>query len=174
MHAPQILLVDDDPALLQALPHMLALHLHGVHVETAHSAIEALQRMQVQDYDTIISDITMPGMDGLDLLAHIREIQPETPTILITGQVDPRFLIQAMEQGAYDFLQKPLDRFSLVVALHRAMQTRQLRRQVQEQQHLLLSSPRLLEHLGERHQDSALSSADPRPSSPFQPPAWLI
>jgi DNA-binding NtrC family response regulator len=147
---------------------MLALHLHGVHVETAHSAIEALQRMQVQDYDTIISDITMPGMNGLELLARIREIQPETPTILITGQVDPRFLIQAMEQGAYDFLQKPLDRFSLVVALHRAMQTRQLRRQLQEQQHLLL------EHLEEPHQDAAFSSASPKPFSPFQPPAWLI
>jgi two-component system C4-dicarboxylate transport response regulator DctD len=178
MHAPQILLVDDDPTLLQALPHMLTLHLHRIQVETARSAIEALQRMQVQDYETIISDITMPGMDGLELLAHIREIQPETPTILITGQVDPRFLIQAMEQGAYDFLQKPLDRFSLVVALHRAIQTRQLRRQVQEQQHLLISSVHLLEHLEEHQQDSTQSrgssGASAKRSSPFQPPAWLL
>ena len=100
MYAPQILLVDDDPTFLRALPHMLTWHLHGVHVETAHSALEALQRLWAQDYDTVISDITMPGMDGLELLAHVREIRPETPTILITDQVDLRFLIQAMEQGA--------------------------------------------------------------------------
>jgi DNA-binding NtrC family response regulator len=126
----------------------------------------------------IVSDITMPGMNGLELLAHIQEIRPETPTILITGQMDPHVLIEAMNRGAYDFLQKPIDRFALVVALHRAIQTRQLRRQVQEQQRLLISSTRLLEHLGEHHQDSAQRRGSPvastKPSSPFQPPAWLI
>lgn len=175
MSAPSILLVDDDPALLQALPRMLAWHLPGVNVETAQSAIEALQRLQKQDYDVLISDLTMPGMDGLELLAHIRQIRPETPVILITGQVNPRFWLEAMHQGADEFLQKPIDRVALLLALHRAMHTRQLRRQVHEQQDLLISSAHLLKRLGAHASDSTpRPRTSATPASPFQPPAWLL
>lgn len=178
MHTPHILLVDDDTALLQALPHMIALRLHGVQVDTADSAEDALRQIRLQDYDAIVTDITMPGMDGLELLAHIQESRPEIPTILITGQVDPRFLIKAMEQGAYDFIHKPIDRVSLVVTLHRAIQTRQLRRQIQEQQQLLISYTHLLAQLGEQNPDesSAIGSlvASGKHPSPFHPPAWLV
>lgn len=178
MHTPHILLVDDDTALLQALPHMVALRLHGVQVDTTDSAREALQRIWLKDYDAIISDIAMPGMSGLELLAHIQEVRPEIPTILITGQVDPSFLLKAMEQGAYDFLHKPIDRASLAITLHRAIQTRQLRRKVQEQQQLLRSYTHLLTQLEEQSPDESSATgslaASGNHSSPFQPPAWLV
>ena len=178
MHSPSILLVDDDPAFLHALPYMLAWHLQGVHVETTQSTIDALRRLRKQDYDVVMSDLTMPGMDGLELLAHVRQIRPETPIILIIGQVDPRFLLEAMEQGAYDFLQKPINQVSLVLALHRAIQTRQLRRQISKQQDLLVASAQVLKRLEVHDRTgtprSGSSEISITPASPFQPPAWLL
>jgi CheY-like chemotaxis protein len=79
MDSPHILLVDDDTALLQALPHMVALRIHGVQVDTSDSAPEALELIQEHDYDVIVSDIKMPGMDGLDLLEKIQELRHIVP-----------------------------------------------------------------------------------------------
>ena len=149
MDTTQILLVDDDLALLHALPHTISLRMSGVEVEIADSAEDALKLIQEHDYDTIVSDIKMPGMDGLDLLAHVSTLYPDTPVILITGHGEHDLAIQALRGGAYDYIQKPIDRDSFIAALHRALQTRQLRRQVQEQQRALeryaLSLERLVE-----------------------------
>src|SRR5439155_25306763 len=76
-----VLIVDDDPALLQALPQALRLRMGGVTVETADSAAAALERIAVQDYDAIVTDIKMPGMDGLALLAERRTRRPDTATV---------------------------------------------------------------------------------------------
>src|SRR5262249_33425060 len=96
-------------------------------------------------YDAIVSDIKMPGMDGLALLAKIRELHQNTPTLLITGHGDHNLAIQALRGGAYDFIQKPIDRDYFVAALHRAIQTHQLRLQVLEQQHTLEQYAKSLE-----------------------------
>lgn len=148
--APHILIVDDDMALLQALPHMIALRIHGVQVDTASSAHLAIERIHESDYDAIVSDIKMPGMDGLELLAKIQHLRPDIPTLLITGHSDQELITQALRAGAYDFIQKPIDRVYFVSALHRATQTRQLRRQVQEQQQSLAQHAQLLEQLVEQ------------------------
>ncbi|HEY6541883.1 MAG TPA: hybrid sensor histidine kinase/response regulator [Ktedonobacteraceae bacterium] len=137
MDTPHILIVDDDSALLEALPHMVALHIHGVHVDISDSAFKALDQIQKHDYDAIVSDIKMPGMDGLELLAKIQELRPEIPTLLITGHADQDLITQALRGGAYDFIQKPIDRVYFVAALHRAIQAHQLHRQVREQQEAL-------------------------------------
>jgi len=136
-NVPQILLVDDDTALLQALPQALSLRISNLQVDTCDSAFEALEHIQDHDYDAIVSDIKMPGMDGLALLEKIQELQPETPTLLITGHGEHNLAIQALRGGAYDFIQKPIDREYVVAALYRAIQTHQLRRQVREHQRAL-------------------------------------
>src|SRR5579883_189325 len=102
----------------------------GVEVEVADSAEGALKLIQEHDYDTIISDIKMPGMDGLDLLARVSALYPDTPVILITGHGEHDLAIRALRGGAYDYIQKPIDRDSFIAALHRAIQTRRLRRRV--------------------------------------------
>jgi two-component system sensor histidine kinase/response regulator len=140
-----ILIVDDDTALLQALPQALLLRMRDVNVDTSDSAVGALQLICAREYDAIVSDIKMPGMDGLALLGKIRELRQNTPTLLITGHGDHNLAIQALRGGAYDFIQKPIDRDYFVAALRRAVQTHQLQLQVLEQQSALEEYAKSLE-----------------------------
>lgn len=130
----RLLVVDDDPALLQALPHMLRLRLQNLHVDTAESAQLALELARVQSYDVIVSDIKMPGMDGFDLLAALQDLRPETPVLLITGHGEHDLAIRALRGGAYDYILKPIDRDDFAAAVRRAIDTAQLRQQVKHQQ----------------------------------------
>lgn len=143
----QILIVDDDAALLQALPQALYLRMKEVEVDTSDSALEALEQIQRRDYEAIVSDIKMPGMDGLALLSKVRELRPETPTLLITGHGEHSLAVEALRGGAYDLIQKPIDREYFVAALRRAIIVYQLRRQVREQQLALELHARSLERL---------------------------
>lgn len=164
MQTGQILLVDDDLALLQALPHTISLRLSGVEIATASSAQAALELLQQQEYDAIVSDIKMPGMDGLALMATVYERYPETPVLLITGHGEHNLAIQALRGGAYDYIQKPIDRDDFVMTLHRALHTRQLRRQIQEQQRALEQYALSLERQVEQrtHELAAANAAKDR------------
>jgi len=150
MNAAQVLLVDDDPMLLQALSQTISLRMSMVEVEAVDSAQAALVRLQEHEYDAIVSDIKMPGMDGLALLAQVQERRPDTPVLLITGHSDHQLAIQALRGGAYDYILKPVDRDDFVASLYRALHTRQLRRQVEEQQRTLERYALSLEHLVEQ------------------------
>ena len=133
----RILIVDDDPALLQALPQALRLRMGGVTVETADSAAAALDRIAAGDYDAIVTDIKMPGMDGLGLLAEIRGRQPDTPTLMITGHGEYDLALRCLRGGAYDFIQKPIDRDHFVASLHRAIRAHAMNRLVKDRQSAL-------------------------------------
>ena len=114
MNTPYILIVDDDAALLQALPQALNLRMDNIKVDTSDSALAAVKLIEENDYDAIVSDIKMPGMDGLALLAKIQELRQDTPTLLITGHGEHDLAVRALRGGAYDFIQKPIDRDYLV------------------------------------------------------------
>jgi signal transduction histidine kinase len=137
LNSAHILLVDDDRALLQALPHTISLRMRGVQVQTASEASVALKLLQEQEYDAIVSDIKMPGMDGLELLTIASELYPETPVLLITGHGEHDLAIQALRGGAYDYILKPIDRDDFIASLQRALHTRHLKQQVQVQQRAL-------------------------------------
>src|SRR5881397_4274212 len=127
-----VLIVDDDLALLQALPETLRLRMSGVTVDTADSAAAALDRIAARDYDAIVTDIKMPGMDGLALLTEIRGRQPDTPILMITGHGEYDLSVRALRGGAYDFIQKPIDRDHLVASLYRAIGAHALNRRVKD------------------------------------------
>jgi len=129
----RILIVDDDVALLKALPETLRLRMENIGVDTCDSAREALRLVALTDYDAVVADIKMPGMDGLALLAELRALRPETPTLLITGHGQRDLVVQALRGGAYDFIEKPIDRDYFVASLQRALQMAELRRQIEEQ-----------------------------------------
>lgn len=137
MNDLRVLIVDDDPALLQALPQAITLRMKGVHIDTSDSALGALQKAQECAYDAIVSDIKMPGMDGIALIERLHVLCPETPTLLITGHGERDLAIQALRVGAYDFIQKPIDRDYFITSLQHAIQTRQMRHQIAEQQQAL-------------------------------------
>src|SRR5207245_3839174 len=129
-----VLIVDDDAALLEALPETLRLRMGGVTVDTADSAAAALDRIAAQDYDAIVTDIKMPGMDGLALLAEIRARRPDTPTLMITGHGEYDLAVRALRGGAYDFIQKPIDREHVVASLHEAIRAHALNRRMKDRQ----------------------------------------
>jgi PAS domain S-box-containing protein len=143
----RILIVDDDEALLEALPEALRLRMNGIQIDTSQTALEALERIREIDYDAVVSDIKLPGMDGLALMTEINELRPRTPTLLITGHGEHDLAVRALRGGAYDFVQKPIDRDYFVASLERAIRVRRLDRQVEQQRIELERHARVLEHV---------------------------
>jgi two-component system sensor histidine kinase VicK len=147
--SPTVLIVDDDPALLEALPEALRLRMSELAVETCDSAPDALEKIAIADYDAIVTDIKMPGMDGLALLDEIQRVRPETPTLLITGHGEHDLAIQALRRGAYDYVQKPIDRDYFTASLSRAIERRSLARRIELQRLELERHSHVLEHVGD-------------------------
>src|SRR2546430_15000352 len=121
--------------------------MNGIQIDTGDSRLGAHERIKDIDYDAIVSDIKMPGLDGLALLREIREVGPRTPTLMITGHGERDLAVQALRGGAYDFVQKPIDRDYFVASLERAIQLRRLDRQVESQRVALERHARVLEHV---------------------------
>ncbi|MDR3575827.1 MAG: response regulator transcription factor [Anaerolineaceae bacterium] len=111
-----ILLIDDEPNLL----HSLALILNGVgnKVETAKNAEAAIQLLQNDVFDLIFLDIKLPDMNGMELLGRIREIDRDTPVIILTAHASLETAIDAVRKGARDYLLKPIDPANLLERVH--------------------------------------------------------
>lgn len=130
----RILLVDDDPALLDALSSTLQFHLGHTSVETCSAAQHALNCVGAQAYDTVISDVRMPQMDGVELLTRIQQIRPTTPTVLISWHSDQALLGKAYELGALDFVFKPIDRHEFLITIRRILHLSRLRSLMADQE----------------------------------------
>lgn len=122
-----VLVIDDDQVFLQVLSEMLRLRMPDVCLTTCMSVSRALEQIQQAQYHAVICDIKMPGMSGFDFLAHVRQASPWTPILLISGHAGEHIAKQALEEGAYDFIQKPLDRDAFVLAMKRALEAHDLR-----------------------------------------------
>jgi two-component system C4-dicarboxylate transport response regulator DctD len=120
----QVLLIDDDPHLRQALSQTL--DLAGLKVVSLGDARDLAARLPADWPGVVVSDIRMPGIDGLELLQQLRTRDSEMPVILITGHGDIQLAVQAMRAGAYDFLEKPFPSEALLDSVRRALALRQL------------------------------------------------
>ncbi|MBZ0130004.1 MAG: response regulator [Rhodobacteraceae bacterium] len=120
----QVLLVDDDAAVREALGQTL--ELGGYQPILAGSFIEAKDHVAAEFDGVVISDIRMPGKDGFALLAHVRQVDDDLPVILLTGEGDIPTAVRGMQNGAYDFLEKPCAPKHLLEVVGKAMQTRAL------------------------------------------------
>ena len=122
--ATQVLLVDDDPYLRKALSQTL--DLAGLRVLDLDDARNLTARLPADWPGVVVSDIRMPGIDGLQLLQQLQSHDAELPVLLITGHGDVQLAVQAMRAGAYDFLEKPFPSEALLDSVRRALALRQL------------------------------------------------
>lgn len=123
-HKPQILLIDDEEQSCNALS--LLLKKLGYNVETSHSGEHALELLQDISFDLVISDLVLPGISGIDILKWIKAESPETCVILITGKASAETAVEAMREGALDYITKPFNLDRLKVQIEKALEKRRL------------------------------------------------
>jgi len=119
LRGQRILVVDDDPQILEVL--QTRLESRGFAVETAEGGAEALSRLKDQQADLVITDLKMPGMDGLELLRRMGELEGRPPVIFLTAHGSIPEAVEAMRMGAYDFLEKPYSGADPVAMVRRAL-----------------------------------------------------
>jgi two-component system response regulator AtoC len=118
-----VLLVDDEPGVLYTLSEVLKERGHAI--SSARSGADALGKLE--DADVVITDLAMPGMNGLELMGQIVARDPSLPVILLTAHGSERVAVAAMKQGAYDYLAKPFDIDEVALVIARALEARRLR-----------------------------------------------
>src|SRR5581483_6512256 len=119
-----VLLVDDEPTIVRGYARILKAG--GFNVEIAHDGVEAAELTRSRAFDVIVSDISMPGMNGLALLRTVREHDLDVPVILMTGGPAVESAVQAMEYGALRYLIKPIEARHLVEVVARAARLHQM------------------------------------------------
>jgi len=151
MPGEHILIVDDERAIQTSLRGVL--EDEGYRVSAVGSASDALARVQEEAPDLVFLDIWMPGMDGLEALAEIKKIHPETAVVMISGHGTIETAVKATKLGAYDFIEKPLSLEKTLLAAARALdhgrlerENRDLREQLERGQQIVGQS-RLIEEL---------------------------
>ena len=124
----QTLVVDDDEAVQEILKETLSEQ--GMVVQTASSAEEALEIFAVREIDVVVTDVQMGGMSGFDLLKRLKLVDQSVKVIVMTSYNSYESVLQALQLGAYDYLQKPLDNFPAVVAaIQRAYENAKLQQE---------------------------------------------
>ncbi len=125
----QVLIVEDDPDVRLGCEQ--AMQLAGLPVSSAGSAEAALKLLRPPFAGVVVTDMRLPGMDGLELLRQLREQDSELPVIMITGHGDVTLAVEAMRSGAYDFITKPFPPAHLVEVVRRALEKRALTLEVE-------------------------------------------
>ena len=116
----RVVVIDDEVNAAAALETLLKED--GYEVARAHDARTGLQHLEQVEPDIVLTDLRMPGMDGLELLARIKDIRPETMVILMTAYGTVKTAVKAMKLGAEDYLSKPIDVEELEVVLQKALE----------------------------------------------------
>ncbi|MES2701300.1 MAG: sigma-54 dependent transcriptional regulator [Bacteroidota bacterium] len=133
--AHNILVIDDEKAIRKALTEILTFE--GFTVDEAADGAEGAKKIKENNYDCILCDIKMPKMDGIEVLRLAREEKPDTPFIVISGHGNIETAVDAVKNGAYDYISKPPDLNRLLITIRNAMdkkslvtETKQLRKRI--------------------------------------------
>ena len=125
-----LLLVDDDPSTLASLSR--AFRLAGHEATVCDNAARALDLLRSETFDLILSDVVMPGKNGIEFLEELKKAGVKTPIVLVSGQANIEMAVQATKLGAMDFLEKPLSTDKLLVTLENAMRLSRLQEENRE------------------------------------------
>lgn len=120
----KVLMVDDEEQFLDALSQRL--EARGLKVDAVTSGEDALNQVEGRNFDAIIVDLAMPGIDGIETLKRIKEKRPDLEIIILTGHATVKSGIEAMKLGADDFLEKPVDLNELLEKIGEAKNKRML------------------------------------------------
>ena len=145
----RILLIDDDESFRQILDFNLKKE--GYEVVSAIDGKKGLKRLEAESFGVVITDMKMPGLDGMEVLRRVKTQHPETIVIMITAHGSIEMAVEAMREGAYDYITKPLNRDALFMTLEKAQQYQDLKEE----------NLRLKEALGERFQVGRILGTSP-------------
>ena len=132
----RILIVDDEPEITSILHDLFAAEYDCT---TAGSAEQAIERLRANDYELVVSDITMPGMSGLDMIPHVKNMSPNTVVVMVSGMQTVESAIDALRLGAFDYVMKPFDLRQVEAVVKRAL----------DHQDLIVAKQRYEDHLEE-------------------------
>jgi len=124
---PRILLIEDDPELREVMGSLF--RLEGYDYEAFPEGSEGLKRFQEIPADLVITDLKLPGLSGIDVLTGIKEVDPETPVIIITAYGTPETAVEALKKGAFDYILKPFDVEELKLIIRKALESTSLKRE---------------------------------------------
>lgn len=144
----RLLVIDDEKTLLELFVRRL--EQLSYHVCSASSGAEALEILQGNEIDVLITDFQMPGMDGCEIITRALEVHPLLQSIVVTGYSDVKSAINAMGAGAFNYLQKPIDFAELNVVIEKGLEKRRLLQDVQNKQKQLEEYRNRLEEIVEK------------------------
>ena len=124
----KILVVDDQQQVADTVVEIMSRA--GYSATAAYSGMEAVNRFQEGDYQLVITDLKMPEVNGMDLLKTIKGIDAKVPVIVVTGYGTVQKAVEAIKIGAYDFIEKPVDREKLELIVERALERHNLFKQL--------------------------------------------
>ncbi len=122
---PRILVVDDEPYIRQILADFLTIE--GFDVRVAADGLDAQQQLAHAPFDVVLTDLKMPNVTGIELLRRVTVAYPATLTVIMTGFGTVETAIDAMKEGAYDYVLKPFKTDEIITVIRRAMQQRRLK-----------------------------------------------
>lgn len=122
----RVLVVDDDPDIAQYVRTVL--HKAGAHAIACFDPLEALAIAAREHFDAVVTDIEMPGMNGLEFLGRLRELQPGLPVVVMTAHASVEYAVEALRREAHDFMVKPVRRDDVVETVQKAVETGRARR----------------------------------------------
>ena len=145
----KILVIDDERSIRNTLKDILEYEKYEV--DLAEDGIKALEKVKTAEYDIILCDIKMPGMDGIEVLEKLGEFTPDTPVVMISGHGNIDTAVDSIKKGAFDYIEKPLDLNRLLITIRNAMdksslvsETRILKKKVNKKYEIVGESKALI------------------------------
>jgi DNA-binding response OmpR family regulator len=155
----RILIVDDEPSIRETLAEVLSSQ--GREILTASSGEEALALLQKETYDLVLLDLVMPGLSGLQVMEKAQKIAPSTIVIMLTAHGTLSSAIEAMRQGAHDYLLKPASAPKIMASVEEGLRRR---RETLRKQQLMQQMERAIKELATG--ELAVAQVEPEPPSP--------
>lgn len=142
----KILVIDDERSIRNTLKDILEYEKYEV--DLAEDGKKALEIVKNAEYDIVLCDIKMPGMDGIEVLEQLQQLTPDTPVVMISGHGNIDTAVESIKKGAYDFIEKPLDLNRLLITIRNAMdkstlvnETKILKKKVSKKYEIIGESP---------------------------------